>query len=104
MITRIEIDGFKSFLDFKLDVPPFLALVGPNASGKSNLFDALRLVADVVEYGWTRPCEARPAGEQGTSSTGRPTAVRLTGSPSWSAWSSPLPPGRWGCVAGCASR
>jgi predicted ATPase len=41
MITRIEIDGFKSFLDFKLDVPPFLALVGPNSSGKSNLFDAV---------------------------------------------------------------
>ncbi|MEU8174583.1 AAA family ATPase [Microbispora hainanensis] len=41
MITRIEIDGFKSFLDFQLDVPPFLALVGPNSSGKSNLFDAL---------------------------------------------------------------
>ncbi|MEU7002040.1 AAA family ATPase [Nonomuraea sp. NPDC046570] len=44
MITRIEIDGFKSFLDFKLDVPPFLALVGPNSSGKSNLLDALALV------------------------------------------------------------
>lgn len=41
MITRIEIDGFKSFVDFSLDVPPFLALVGPNAGGKSNLFDAL---------------------------------------------------------------
>jgi predicted ATPase len=41
MITRIEIDGFKSFLDFELDVPPFLALVGPNSSGKSNLFDAV---------------------------------------------------------------
>ncbi|MEU7886916.1 AAA family ATPase [Microbispora bryophytorum] len=41
MITRIEIDGFKSFLDFQLDIPPFLALVGPNSSGKSNLFDAL---------------------------------------------------------------
>ncbi|MFC4050825.1 AAA family ATPase [Actinomadura syzygii] len=41
MITRVEIDGFKSFLDFKLDVPPFLALVGPNASGKSNLYDAI---------------------------------------------------------------
>jgi AAA15 family ATPase/GTPase len=52
MITRIEIDGFKSFLDFKLDVPPFLALVGPNASGKSNLFDALDYVRDsVVEPG-----------------------------------------------------
>ena len=37
MITRVEIDGFTSFLDFTLDVPPFLALVGPNASGKPNL-------------------------------------------------------------------
>ncbi|WP_219465914.1 AAA family ATPase [Nonomuraea rhizosphaerae] len=45
MITRIEIDGFKSFLDFELDVPPFLALVGPNASGKSNLLDALDFAA-----------------------------------------------------------
>jgi predicted ATPase len=41
MITRIEIDGFKSFLDFHLDVPPLLALVGPNAGGKSNLLDAI---------------------------------------------------------------
>jgi predicted ATPase len=41
MITHIRIDGFKSFLDFELDVPPFLALVGPNSSGKSNLLDAL---------------------------------------------------------------
>ena len=46
MITRIEIDGFKSFADFSLDVPPFLLLVGANASGKSNLVDALRLVAE----------------------------------------------------------
>ncbi|MEU9834393.1 AAA family ATPase [Streptosporangium sp. NPDC048047] len=48
MITRIEIDGFKSFLNFDLDVPPFLVLVGPNASGKSNLLDALGFVADEV--------------------------------------------------------
>ncbi|MEU6727778.1 hypothetical protein ABZ917_29090 [Nonomuraea wenchangensis] len=31
MLTRIEIDGFTSFLDVALGVPPFLALVGPNA-------------------------------------------------------------------------
>ncbi|MER5645671.1 AAA family ATPase [Streptosporangium sp. NPDC002524] len=49
MITRIEIDGFKSFLSFDLDVPPFLALVGPNASGKSNLFDAVGFVAAEIE-------------------------------------------------------
>lgn len=54
MITRIEIDGFKSFLDFELDVPPFLALVGPNASGKSNLFDAIEYHQDA----WISPSEA----------------------------------------------
>ncbi|CAM5238839.1 Chromosome partition protein Smc [Streptomyces alboniger] len=45
MITQIRIDGFKSFLDFSLDVPPTLVMLGPNGAGKSNLFDALRLVA-----------------------------------------------------------
>ncbi|GAA1310495.1 hypothetical protein Psi02_39620 [Planotetraspora silvatica] len=51
MITRIEIDGFKSFQDFKLDVPPFLVLIGTNASGKSNLLDALNFVATAATRG-----------------------------------------------------
>ncbi|MFC0862521.1 AAA family ATPase [Sphaerimonospora cavernae] len=50
MITRIEIDGFKSFEDFSLDLPPFLVLIGTNASGKSNLLDALRFLA-VLAHG-----------------------------------------------------
>ncbi|ROO83301.1 putative ATPase [Actinocorallia herbida] len=62
MITNIRINGFKSFLDFELDVPPFLALVGPNASGKSNLFDALALVADVVQHGPQRALTLQPRG------------------------------------------
>ncbi|WP_062349476.1 AAA family ATPase [Herbidospora yilanensis] len=45
MITRIEIDGFKSFENFALDVPPFLVLIGTNASGKSNLLDALTFLS-----------------------------------------------------------
>jgi predicted ATPase len=45
MITRIEISGFKTFQDFEVDLQPFTALVGPNASGKSNLFDALRFLS-----------------------------------------------------------
>lgn len=48
MITRIEIDGFKSFMDFSLDVPPFLAIVGRNTSGKSNLLDAIAFAAAVA--------------------------------------------------------
>ncbi|MEC3973807.1 AAA family ATPase [Amycolatopsis sp. H20-H5] len=44
MLTRIEIDGFKSFDRFALDLPPFLVVLGQNASGKSNLFDAIQLL------------------------------------------------------------
>ena len=49
MITRIEIDGFKTFNDFALDLRPFTAVVGPNASGKSNLFDAIKFVSRLAQ-------------------------------------------------------
>jgi len=49
MITRIEIDGFKTFQDFKLDLGPFQVIVGPNGAGKSNLFDALRLLSRLAD-------------------------------------------------------
>lgn len=49
MLTRIEIDGFKSFDRFALDLNPFSVVVGPNAAGKSNLFDALRLLARLAD-------------------------------------------------------
>lgn len=48
MLTRIEINGFKSFAGFALDLRPFTAVVGPNASGKSNLFDALKFLSLLV--------------------------------------------------------
>lgn len=48
MITRLEVDGFKSFSRFAVDVPPFVAIVGPNASGKSNIFDALAFLSRAV--------------------------------------------------------
>ncbi|WP_088184812.1 AAA family ATPase [Sphingobium sp. Z007] len=50
MITRIEIDGFKTFQGFAVDLQPFTALVGPNASGKSNLFDAFRFISLLAKY------------------------------------------------------
>lgn len=49
MLTRIEIDGFKTFAGFGLDLTPLTAIVGPNASGKSNLFDALQLLSALAE-------------------------------------------------------
>src|SRR5690606_20146484 len=53
VLTRIEIDGFKTCKDFTLDVPPFLSVIGPNAVGKSNLFDALQFLRDVTDRGFT---------------------------------------------------
>lgn len=49
MLTRIEIDGFKTFSGFELDLQPFNVIAGANASGKSNLFDAIQLLARLAE-------------------------------------------------------
>jgi predicted ATPase len=45
VLTRIEIDGFKSFEGFSLDLSPFAVILGGNASGKSNLFDAIQFLS-----------------------------------------------------------
>lgn len=50
MLTRVEIDGFKTFQKFGLDLRPLSAIVGPNASGKSNLFDALRFLSLLAQH------------------------------------------------------
>lgn len=49
MITRIELDGFKTFHNFVLELSPFQVIVGVNGTGKSNLFDALRLLARLAD-------------------------------------------------------
>ncbi|AGY58676.1 AAA family ATPase [Gloeobacter kilaueensis] len=48
MLTRIEIDGFKTFEDFGIDIGPLLVVLGPNATGKSNLFDAIRFLSNLA--------------------------------------------------------
>lgn len=50
MITQIEIDGFKTFKDFKVELAPFQVIVGANGSGKSNLFDALQLLGRLASH------------------------------------------------------
>ena len=51
MLTRIEIDGFKSFENFSVDLAPFVAILGTNAAGKSNLFDAIQLLSNLAGQG-----------------------------------------------------
>src|SRR5258708_25876769 len=48
MITRIEINGFKSFHNFKVNLRPFQVFIGPNGVGKTNLFDAIVLLSHLA--------------------------------------------------------
>lgn len=44
MITRFEVDGFKSLRNFAVDLEPLTVFVGPNGAGKSNLLEAMALL------------------------------------------------------------
>jgi len=48
MLRRIRIDGYKSFKNFEVQLAPLSVILGANASGKSNLLDAIYLLSQVV--------------------------------------------------------
>lgn len=48
MITRLKVDGFKSLDGFEMEFAPFTVIAGANGAGKSNIFDALRLISRLV--------------------------------------------------------
>jgi predicted ATPase len=52
VITEIEIQGFKSFENVRLKLGGLNLFIGANASGKSNFFDALRVLQG-IGYGFT---------------------------------------------------
>lgn len=45
MLTRLKVSGFKNLVDVDIRFGPFTCIAGPNAVGKSNLFDAIRLLS-----------------------------------------------------------
>ena len=49
MITRLAIAGYRSFRDARLSLGPRTIVTGANGSGKSSLYRALRLLADVAQ-------------------------------------------------------
>ena len=77
MITRLEVDGFKSLRDFAVDLEPFTVLIGPNSAGKSNILDALALLSrlssmsidDALKQGRGKAIDqfTRRGGEAGTT-------------------------------------
>ncbi len=49
MITQIELRNFKSYRSGTLPIGRLTVLIGANASGKSNVIEALRLLARIAE-------------------------------------------------------
>ena len=45
MLSRVHVKGYKSLRDVEVELKPLTLLCGPNAAGKSNLLDALQLLA-----------------------------------------------------------
>ncbi len=48
-ISRLFLQNWRNFLRVEVDLPQRVFLVGPNASGKSNLLDAFRFLRDLAE-------------------------------------------------------
>jgi predicted ATPase len=45
MLTRLKVSGFKNLMGVDVRFGPFTCIAGPNAVGKSNLFDAIRFLS-----------------------------------------------------------
>lgn len=49
MLTRLRVSGFKNLVDVDVRFGPFTCIAGPNAVGKSNLFDAIRFLSALAD-------------------------------------------------------
>lgn len=50
MLTRLEVNGFKNLFDVTVEFGPYTCIAGPNALGKSNLFDAIEFLSLAMDY------------------------------------------------------
>ena len=49
MLTRLKVSGFKNLVDVDISFGAFTCVAGPNAVGKSNLFDAIRFLSSLAD-------------------------------------------------------
>lgn len=49
MLTRLRVSGFKNLVDVDISFGPFTCIAGQNASGKSNLFDAIAFLSNLAD-------------------------------------------------------
>ncbi len=84
IITEVRLEAFRNHLRFELSPAPFLtALIGPNASGKTNVIEAVRFVCSGGSMRRARPDDMIMwgAGEASVSMTAgpaeRPTEINV---------------------------
>ncbi|RZN44295.1 MAG: DUF2813 domain-containing protein, partial [Methanophagales archaeon ANME-1-THS] len=51
MLSKIKIGNFKSIEKLEIELAPLTIFVGPNASGKSNILEAIAILAQTVKLG-----------------------------------------------------
>lgn len=61
MLKRLIVKNYRSLRELDISLRPLMVLVGPNASGKSNLLDVFRLVRDSAQGGIQHAYEQRRA-------------------------------------------
>lgn len=92
MLKSLRLQNFKSFADESIDLDPLTILVGANASGKSNLLDAIRFLqgvalgmslADVLRGRWEGGRQVWPGLRGGAADIVRRGASELTVSSTW---------------------
>ena len=49
MITKLAISGYRSLRDVRLGLGALSVVTGANGSGKSSLYRAVRLLADIAQ-------------------------------------------------------
>jgi len=87
MIRRVRVVGYKSLEEVTVDLQPLSVFLGPNAAGKSNLFDALGLLGrmatrktlrDAFEEHRGLPVEAFSFGDMGLEKLLEKDSVQFT--------------------------
>jgi predicted ATPase len=72
MLTRLKVSGFKNLVDVDVRFGPFTCIAGPNAVGKSNLFDAILFLSALAD----RPLTAATQSVRGDENGARMSDIR----------------------------
>jgi len=65
MLTRLEVNGFKNLFDVAVDFGPYTCIAGPNAVGKSNLFDVIEFLSLIANHTFMEAAQQlRSAGDR----------------------------------------